>query len=426
MARAPPEGGLLRLPPKLRRKSPKPIPGKSSAKIGLSVQVRVVRIFTDMSISPSLSPRQCPDRYAFRAGRNLPDKEFRYLRTVIVTAAVHRGFGRRLPCHQVTNFLDLPALGRRQPPYMVLRLCGDLCFWYPFVEGRSSFSWEYSMGYFSAVAPGTLSLARGIFSTPSYPEKAGAPCALTHPPWTNLAEEPLGFRGNGFSPMFALLKPTFSLPLRLLPLTRARPPKAERSPTDAFLHPTASADRLAPFIFGARALDHLSPIVSLADLDPCYFEVISSIQSLPRFGTAPAARTETVLYPYPVNCCASTHFGENQLALDPILSLVLTLDKGESRQLPCQNDEVPKEKNPRRKGFGRKPIRERSEEAGPIVKDESRKNLCLLLDDWLDLRIMSAPLPSMKDRERKELEQDWLIERKEQDPKYDLELKKQV
>ncbi|TYH12561.1 hypothetical protein ES288_A06G077800v1 [Gossypium darwinii] len=95
----------------------------------LQPQVRVVRIFTGMSILPSLSPRQCPDRYAFRAGRNLPDKEFHYLRTVIVTAAVHWGFGRRLPCHQVTNFLDLPALGRRQPPYMVLRLCGDLCFW---------------------------------------------------------------------------------------------------------------------------------------------------------------------------------------------------------------------------------------------------------------------------------------------------------
>jgi hypothetical protein len=58
--------------------------------------VQGVRIFTDMSISPSLSPRQCPDRYAFRAGRNLPDKEFRYLRTVIVTAAVHRGFGCKL------------------------------------------------------------------------------------------------------------------------------------------------------------------------------------------------------------------------------------------------------------------------------------------------------------------------------------------
>ncbi len=40
-------------------------------------------------ISPSLSLRQCPNRYAFRAGWNLPDKEFRYLRTVIVTAAVY-------------------------------------------------------------------------------------------------------------------------------------------------------------------------------------------------------------------------------------------------------------------------------------------------------------------------------------------------
>ncbi|KAK4795218.1 hypothetical protein SAY86_013212 [Trapa natans] len=59
-AQAPSEGGLLRLPPKLR--------------------VQVVRIFTDMSISPSLSPRQCPDRYAFRAGRNLPDKEVRVQR----------------------------------------------------------------------------------------------------------------------------------------------------------------------------------------------------------------------------------------------------------------------------------------------------------------------------------------------------------
>ena len=40
--------------------------------------------------------RQCPNHYAFRAGQNLPDKEFRYLRTVIVTAAVHWGFGSML------------------------------------------------------------------------------------------------------------------------------------------------------------------------------------------------------------------------------------------------------------------------------------------------------------------------------------------
>ena len=36
------------------------------------------------------------DRYAFRAGRNLPDKEFRYLRTVIVTAAVYWGLSSML------------------------------------------------------------------------------------------------------------------------------------------------------------------------------------------------------------------------------------------------------------------------------------------------------------------------------------------
>ena len=40
--------------------------------------------------------RQRPDHYTIRAGRNLPDKEFRYLRTVIVTAAVHRGFDSEL------------------------------------------------------------------------------------------------------------------------------------------------------------------------------------------------------------------------------------------------------------------------------------------------------------------------------------------
>src|SRR5512142_1221050 len=46
--------------------------------------------------SRGLSWRQRSSRYAIHAGRNLPDKELRYLRTVIVTAAVYRGFGRRL------------------------------------------------------------------------------------------------------------------------------------------------------------------------------------------------------------------------------------------------------------------------------------------------------------------------------------------
>src|SRR6266567_5857069 len=129
LAPSDPETGVRSLPPILRIPGPPSTPSYSKAPRGLFVLQRVTSIFTGPAISPSPPLRQCPTRDTFRAGRNLPDKEFRYLRTVIVTAAVHRGFGRRLPCHQVTNFLDLPALGRRQPPYMVLRLCGDLCFW---------------------------------------------------------------------------------------------------------------------------------------------------------------------------------------------------------------------------------------------------------------------------------------------------------
>ena len=74
----------------------RPMPGYSKAPQGLSVLLRVVGIFTHIVVSPSPPPRQRSDRYAIRAGRNLPDKEFRYLRTVIVTAAVCRGFGSPL------------------------------------------------------------------------------------------------------------------------------------------------------------------------------------------------------------------------------------------------------------------------------------------------------------------------------------------
>src|SRR6266513_1676673 len=66
-------------------------PRCSKAPRGLFVLSWVTRIFTGTSISPSPLSRQRSSRYSFRAGRNLPDKEFRYLRTVIVTAAVHRG-----------------------------------------------------------------------------------------------------------------------------------------------------------------------------------------------------------------------------------------------------------------------------------------------------------------------------------------------
>ena len=68
----------------------------SKALRGLSVQSRVIRIFTHTTISPGPLLRQCPSRYAIHAGQNLPDKEFRYLRTVIVTAAVHWGLNSTL------------------------------------------------------------------------------------------------------------------------------------------------------------------------------------------------------------------------------------------------------------------------------------------------------------------------------------------
>ena len=73
-----------------------PVPNWSKAPWGLSVLARVASIFTGTSISPDVLPRQRSNHYAFRAGRNLPDKEFRYLRTVIVTAAVYRGFNSEL------------------------------------------------------------------------------------------------------------------------------------------------------------------------------------------------------------------------------------------------------------------------------------------------------------------------------------------
>ena len=64
----------------------------SKAPRGLFVLLRTDGIFTVNALSPSSSSRQYPNHYSIRAGQNLPDKEFRYLRTVIVTAAVHWGF----------------------------------------------------------------------------------------------------------------------------------------------------------------------------------------------------------------------------------------------------------------------------------------------------------------------------------------------
>ena len=96
MAPPDPEAGLQRLPPILRMRHKTPIPGYSKGSRGLSVLPRERGIFTASVISPSLSLRHCSSDYAIHARRNLPDKEFRYLRTIIVMAALHGGLGRKL------------------------------------------------------------------------------------------------------------------------------------------------------------------------------------------------------------------------------------------------------------------------------------------------------------------------------------------
>ena len=87
---------LQSLPPMLHIIRPGPMSSCSKAPRGLFVLLRTDGIFTVNALSPSSSSRQCPNHYSIRAGQNLPDKEFRYLRTVIVTAAVHWGFSSKL------------------------------------------------------------------------------------------------------------------------------------------------------------------------------------------------------------------------------------------------------------------------------------------------------------------------------------------
>ena len=68
---------LQSLPPILHILTLVPLQSYSKGAQGLSVLPRVPGIFTESAISLSPWSRQRGDRYAIRAGRNLPDKEFR-------------------------------------------------------------------------------------------------------------------------------------------------------------------------------------------------------------------------------------------------------------------------------------------------------------------------------------------------------------
>ena len=73
-----------------------PISGYSKAPWGLSVLSRVTGIFTRYYNFAGRAVETVPKSLRLSCGQNLPDKEFRYLRTVIVTAAVHWGFNSML------------------------------------------------------------------------------------------------------------------------------------------------------------------------------------------------------------------------------------------------------------------------------------------------------------------------------------------
>ncbi len=87
---------LQSLPPILHINISLAVSSCSKGPRGLSVLPRVGGIFTSTTISLDLWLRQLPSRYTIHAGRYLTDKEFRYLRTVIVTAAVYWCFNSLL------------------------------------------------------------------------------------------------------------------------------------------------------------------------------------------------------------------------------------------------------------------------------------------------------------------------------------------
>jgi hypothetical protein len=70
---------LPSLPPILHNADQNSTPSCSKGPRGLSVLPQQTSIFTRTSISPGLWLRQRGSRYAIRAGRNLPDKEFRLM-----------------------------------------------------------------------------------------------------------------------------------------------------------------------------------------------------------------------------------------------------------------------------------------------------------------------------------------------------------
>ena len=85
-------------PSQTTRQTPSPLQGvRSHASKGRYFNSGSPHAGAHGSQPPAYPTQHVHRSYTIRAGRNLPDKEFRYLRTVIVTAAVYRGFNSGLP-----------------------------------------------------------------------------------------------------------------------------------------------------------------------------------------------------------------------------------------------------------------------------------------------------------------------------------------
>lgn len=111
----------------------------------------VLRIFTENSISPGPCRRQRGSRDTIRAGRYLCDKEFRYLRTVRVTAAVYRGFHSKLLTLLLPTFQHRAGVRLYTECYHLAESCvfnkqslpPDLCRFPPLLRGEHPFSRGY-------------------------------------------------------------------------------------------------------------------------------------------------------------------------------------------------------------------------------------------------------------------------------------------
>ena len=91
------------------------------------------------------------------------------------------------------------------------------------------------VGWFSLLRPSIAHNANGgsgISTCSPSPTSLDLGLGPTNPGRTNLPQETLDLRAIGFSPMFSLLMPTFSLVLRPHLLTLMLRPIVQRSPTD--------------------------------------------------------------------------------------------------------------------------------------------------------------------------------------------------